>query len=247
MEERGGGAAAESHYYVLAAWKLPLIVATIAFAIVGGFYVGGPGLGLAVGALAASSVLIFAIVDPPRPAIVPRAAADGRNRLLLVVQDMDAGAILTAAALAATESDTGLEVLILVPLVKTFLERWSEDVDPPRRRAQQRVAFAMATLRRAGASAGGRIGDENPVQAVADTVAGYPASQVALIAASSRSDKVADELRKRLTVPFMHLRGASAEAPLPSDVPAAPRGSRQASSPGGLEPPGEHAHALETA
>ena len=34
----------------LAAWKLPLIVAAIAVVIVGGFYLGGPGLGMAAGA-----------------------------------------------------------------------------------------------------------------------------------------------------------------------------------------------------
>ncbi len=209
------GQTPESDSYVLAAWKLPLIVAAVAFSIVGGFYVGGPGLGMAVGALAASCVLVMAIVHPPRPAIVPRAAADGRNRLLLVLQDPEAEAMLTAAALAAAECEGGLEILILVPLVKTFAERWSEEVGPARRRAQQRLAHAMAVLRRAGAAAGGRIGDENPVQAVIDTVAGYPASRFALVGSSARSEKVAAELAARLTVPFMHLRGTRAGAPLP--------------------------------
>lgn len=207
MDARAAGQMPEPDHYVLAAWKLPLIVAAIALAIVGGFYVGGPGLGLAVGALAASSVLIMAIVDPPRPAIVPRAAADGRDRLLLLVQDPDAEAMLTAAALAAADCEGGLEILILVPLVKTFVERWSEEVGPARRRAQRRLEHAMAVLRRAGAAAEGRIGDESAVQAVIDTVTSYPASRVTLIGASSRSEKVAAELATRLTVPFMHLRG----------------------------------------
>jgi hypothetical protein len=217
-EQRQDSGTPESDFYVLAAWKLPLIVASIAFAIVGGFYVGGAGLGLAVGAIAASSVCLFAIVHPPRPPLVPRAAADGRNRLLLVVQDADAEAILTAAALAAADCEGPLEILLLVPLVKTFLERWYEDVEPPRLRAQERVAQAMAVLRRAGAAAGGRIGDENPVQAVADCVAGYPASRVTLVGHSSRSDKVAAELAARLTVPFMHLRGGGAGAQVPAVV-----------------------------
>ena len=220
MDDRARDATAESNFYVLAAWKLPLIVAAIAFAIVAGFYLGGPGLGMAVGALAASSVLVFAIIDPPRPPIAPRAAGDGRDRLLMIVQDPDADAILTAAALAAADCPGGLEILVLVPLVKTFLERWSEDVEAPRRRAQGRLASAMAVLRRAGTSAGGRIGDESPVQAVADTVAGYPASRVALIGSSSRSDAVAAELGNRLTVPFMHLGGAGARGPQPSGLPA---------------------------
>jgi hypothetical protein len=213
------GQTAESDFYVLAAWKLPLIVGAVAFAIVGGFYVGGPGLGMAVGALCASCVLITAVVHPPRPAIVPRAAADGRNRLLLVLQDPDAEAILTAAALAAAECEGGLEILLLVPVAKTFAERWSEEVGPARRRAHRRLAHAMAVLRRAGAAAGGQIGDENPVQAVIDTVAGYPAGRVTLVGSSARSEKVAAELAERLTVPFMHLRGTGAGAPLA--IPAA--------------------------
>jgi hypothetical protein len=230
MDARTAGQTPESDHYVLAAWKLPLIVAAIAFTIVGGFYVGGPGLGLAVGALAASAVVIMAIVHPPRPAIVPRATADGRDRLLILVQDPDAQAILTAAALAAAECEGGLEILILVPLVKTFVERWSEEIGPPRRRAQRRLEQAMAVLRRAGAATGGRIGDESPVQAVIDTVASYPASRVTLIGASPRSEKVAAELAARLAVPFMHLGGAVAQ------VPASARGSRAPSEAPGLGP-----------
>jgi hypothetical protein len=220
MDARTAGQTPESDFYVLAAWKLPLIVAAVAFAIVGGFYLGGPGLGMAVGALAASSVLIMAIVHPPRPAIAPRAAVDGRDRLLLVVGDPDAEAILTAAALAAAGCEGGLEILVLVPIAKTFVERWSEDVAPARRRAQERLARTMAILRGAGAAAGGRIGDEDPVQAVADTVAGFPAGRVTLVDASSRGDKVARELATRLTVPFMHLRGTGAGAQLPAAAPA---------------------------
>jgi hypothetical protein len=212
MDARTAGRTPESETYVLAAWKLPLIVAALALAIVGGFYVGGPGLGMAVGALAASSVIVMAVIRPPQPPIEPCAAADGQNRLLLVVQDPDPEAILTAAALAAAACEGGLEILILAPIVKTFLERWSEETGPPRRRAQERIAGTMAILRRAGATAGGRIGDEDPVQAVADTVTGFAASQVTLVGASARSDKVARELAARLTVPFMHLRGTGALA-----------------------------------
>lgn len=221
MDARSTGQTPESDLYVLAAWKLPLIVAAIAFAIVGGFYVGGPGLGLVVGALAASSVLIMAIVHQPRPAIVPCAVADGRDRVLIVVQDPEAEAILTAAALAAAECEGALEILILVPLVKTFVERWSEDVGAAQRRAQQRITHTLAVLRRAGAAASARIGDEDPVQAVIDTVAGYPATRVTLVGSSLRSEKAAADLAARLTVPFMHLRGTRAGAPTPAIASAA--------------------------
>ena len=64
----------------LAAWKLPLIVAAIAVSIVAGFYIGGPGLGMAVGALAASSIIVMAVRNPPwgHP-IVPAVLLDLRG------------------------------------------------------------------------------------------------------------------------------------------------------------------------
>ena len=70
---------------VLAAWKLPLIVAAIAVVIVGGFYLGGPGLGMAAGALAATSIVVMAVRHPPQTPIVPAPLRDFRHHLLVVV------------------------------------------------------------------------------------------------------------------------------------------------------------------
>jgi hypothetical protein len=69
----------------LAAWKLPPIVAGIALPIIGGFYTGGPGLGMAVGALAAATIIFLAVRKPPLHPIVPAAAPDLRRRLLVVL------------------------------------------------------------------------------------------------------------------------------------------------------------------
>ena len=69
----------------LAAWKLPLIVAALAVTIVGCFYLGGPGLGLAVGALAAASIVVMAVRHPPLHPIVPAPLTDFRRHVLVVV------------------------------------------------------------------------------------------------------------------------------------------------------------------
>lgn len=50
---------------MIATRKLPPLIAVIAVAIIGGFYLGGPGLGMAVGALAAGSIVVVAIRNPP--------------------------------------------------------------------------------------------------------------------------------------------------------------------------------------
>jgi len=55
----------------LAAWKLPLIVAGICVSIVGAFYVGGPGIGMAEGSLVAGIIVVMAVRHPPLHPIVP--------------------------------------------------------------------------------------------------------------------------------------------------------------------------------
>jgi len=57
--------------YVLAAWKLPVIVAAIAVPMVAGSYVGGPGLAMAIAALAASSIVVVAIRCSPKQTRAP--------------------------------------------------------------------------------------------------------------------------------------------------------------------------------
>lgn len=191
---------------MIAAWKLPLIVAAIAVSIVTGFYLGGPGLGMAVGGLAAAALVVMAIRDPPRPPIVPCKAGDGRSRLLLVLADPDDEAAVVAAAPAAKDGAGDAEVLVLAPLRQRFLDRWACDVDRAQQQAQGRLVLALANLAKAGVAAGARLGDENPVQAVEDTVRSYPATRVALVAPPDEAPgTAAAELRARLAVPFVHI------------------------------------------
>jgi hypothetical protein len=208
---------------VIAAWKLPLIVSAIATSIVTGFYLGGPGLGMAIGGLAAASLVVMAIRNPPRPAIVPCEAGDGRERLVLVLagESEDEAAVSAASDLAR---DGGAdEVLVLAPLRQRFLDRWACDTDRARERAQDRLVFVLATLAKAGVDATARVGDEDTVQAVEDAVGNYPATQVALISSDEAAREggataAAAELSERLTVPF--LRPAEPEMAL-RESPAA--------------------------
>jgi hypothetical protein len=209
---------------VIPAWKLPLIVAAIAISIVLGFYLGGPGLGMAVGALAATSVLVMAIRHPPQDAIVPCRASDGRARLLLVLDGPIEDPAVTEAALAfEAGGGKASEILVLAPLRQRFLDRWACDTDRAQAAAQQRSVLALGALARAGVEAHTRIGDEDPVQAVADVVNSYPATGVVLVAADGkRGDADAAELRARLTVPFLRLHPSAGPTLDHRDLAVAP-------------------------
>src|SRR5215218_10188559 len=138
---------------VLAAWKLPLIVAALAVTIVGAFYLGGPGLGLAVGALAAASIVVMAVRHPPLHPIVPAPLTDLRRHVLVVVsaplEDSDAIDRIAAAARIGDGEEAEAEVLVLSPAPIGFLDRWSSDFRRARHRAQRRLVVSVASLAKA--------------------------------------------------------------------------------------------------
>jgi hypothetical protein len=197
----------------LAAWKLPLIVAAIAVSIVGGFYLGGPGLGMAVGALAATSIVVMAIRHPPLYPIVPAAAVDIRDHLLVVIGDPleDAAAIEQIADLACDEENDrpAAEVLVVVPVRHRFLDRWTSDLGPAHDHAQRTLVVSLASLARAEVAATAGIGDESIVQTVEDRLRSYPATAVILVSDPAEHEatgnSAARELRSRLRTPFHHL------------------------------------------
>lgn len=191
------------------AWKFPLIIVAIAISIVGGFYLGGPGLGMAVGALAASSIVAIAVRHPPLHPIVPAPARDLREHLLVVVDEpLESGAGVERIAAASAPADPDrpeAEVRVVAPARNRFLDRWASDTRIGRDRAQRSLVLTLASLAQAGVDATARIGDEDIVQTVTDQLQAYPATEVFLVtgaARSSASAAAAAELRSRLHAPL---------------------------------------------
>jgi len=189
-------------------WKLPLLVAAIAAPIVFGFYIGGPGVGLATGALAAAAIVVIAVRQRPRGAIAPR-ELDTAHRTLVVLADRleDPDAVERVAA--AVRGEGSDEVLLLSPVRIGFLDRWASDVEGARADAQRRSVIGVAALAAAGIEAEARVGDEDLVQAVEDQLGSFPASEVILVSAPGETDAgaaaAAEELRSRLRVGFRWL------------------------------------------
>jgi predicted TIM-barrel enzyme len=67
----------------------------------------------------------------------------------------------------------------------------------------------VAALAAADVEARGKVGDADIVQAVEDTLASFPATDVVLVTGSRESDqagmRAAEELRRRLDRPLRHL------------------------------------------
>jgi hypothetical protein len=195
----------------VAPWKLPLIVIAIAVPIVAAFYLGGPGAGVSIGALAAVGLIVFAARQRPRGGI-GEPSADGVNRLLVVVGRPveDPAAIAEIAAAAGASEAEPAEVLVLAPARIGFLDRWASDVEEARRQAQRNLVITVASLAKAGVAADARVGDEDLVQAVEDAIGGFAATAVILVAGEDdeAAERAAAELESRLRVGFRRLRAS---------------------------------------
>ena len=191
-------------------WKLPLIVAAIAVPVAFAFYLGGPGVGVAVGALVAVGIVFYAVQQRPEGSIGPSPERADAKRVLVVLADRleDPKAVEQVSQLAR-EGDGAPETLLLAPAHIGFLDRWASDVEAARRDAQQRLVVSVASLAAAGIEAEARVGDEDVVQAVEDQLGSFPASKVILVSGGEGTQS-ARELRARLRAEFHHVLSAPA-------------------------------------
>jgi hypothetical protein len=196
----------------MTAWKLPLVVSAIALPIVAGFYVGGPGLGMAVGALAAATIIVIAVRKPPLEEVAIAVAPDARPRLLVVLDAaLEISGAVAVAALAEDAALAGIlpEVLLIAPCRSNFAERWTSDLEPGRQRAQADLDRGAALLANLGLTVSTRVGDENTVQMTEDTLRGFSATELALVDDKSGA---AEALASRLPIQLHRVQSVSEQA-----------------------------------
>jgi len=190
-------------------WKLPLTVAGVVVPTVAAFMLGGPGLGVAIGAFAAVGLVAVAVRQRPEGPIASADRTDARHHVLIVAaggveEPADVAQIKRVAGLRDDEDED--EVRVLAPARIGFLDRWASDVEDARNRAQQRLVMTVAALAKAGVAAEARVGDEDIVQAVEDQLQSYPATEVVLVSGGEDgADEAAGELRSRLRAEFHHV------------------------------------------
>lgn len=198
-------------------WLLPLIVIALVLPGSAAFILAGPGLGLAVGALAAAGVVLVAVSKRPDEPIEVARSADPQRRLLLVaIEAVDQPAAVEEVRSAAHAGpDDEPEVLVLAPALNTPLSHWASDLAGSRLDAQRKLVLTVGALAAAEVDARGAVGDSDPLQAVEDTLRDFAADEV--LVAVPGGDRPQDaglvaELRRRLDVRVQPLRTG---APVP--------------------------------
>lgn len=186
------------------AYAIPLIIALICSSIVASMALAGlvgAGLGMAVGAVAATALVIFASRARPDRKIEVAEHTDSRHRVLVVATaEANAESAQRIADLAGTSED----VRVLVPVPSHRLDRWLSAEDDARREAEARLARSAGALVAAGLPVSGSVGDHDPAQALEDELRDFPADEVVLLIAN-----VKDPLAKvegRLGLPLRRVR-----------------------------------------
>jgi hypothetical protein len=179
-------------------FAIPLIIAAIgvpivaAMALAGAF---GAGLGMAVGALAATSVLVFAARSKPQRTLEVASPDEAGHRVLvLAVVEATPAAAQRIADITGSPSD----VRLLVPVPSQRLDRWLSAEDQARHEAEARLARSAGVLVAAGLPVSGSVGDADPAQALEDELRGYAADEVVLLSAGDKDPLGKVESRLRL-------------------------------------------------
>ncbi len=187
-------------------FAIPLIIAAICTSVAGAMSLSstelGAGIGMAVGAVAATSLIVFAARATPDGALeVARSEEPGHRVLVVAVTEATPAAAQQIADITGSPSD----VRLLVPVPSHRLDRWLSAEDDARHEAEARLARSAGVLVAAGLPVSGSVGDHDPAQALEDELRGYPADEVVLLSEGKK-----DPLRKvelRLGLPLRRVSG----------------------------------------
>jgi hypothetical protein len=135
------------------------------------------------------------------------AESSGRRRVLVVSNETVEAGILHDTIVSTAHAT---EVMVVAPALNTRVRHWTNDEDRARRDADERLAGCLSALRDAGVQASGSVGDADPLLAIADALAVFPADEL-LIAThpEERSNWLAHDLVgracARFSLPVVHL------------------------------------------
>jgi hypothetical protein len=167
-------------------FAIPLIIAAICVPIVaamGAAGTFGAGLGMAVGALAVTCLIVFAVRARPDRTLEVAETDDAERRVLVLAA---AEATADSAGRIAEIAGSASDVRLVVPVPSHRLDRWLSAEDNARREAEGRLARSAGALVAAGLPVSGSVGDSDPAQALEDELHDFPANEVILLTANGR-------------------------------------------------------------
>ena len=139
----------------------------------------------------------------------PAPSPAGEHRILVVANETVGGPELLSE-LRGRSRERRVSVLVVCPALNSPLRHWVSDEDDARNAAQARLDASLEAMRSAGLSAGGEIGDGDPVQAIEDALRTFRPDELILSThPPGRSHwlerGVVEKARERFDLPLTHV------------------------------------------
>ncbi len=147
----------------------------------------------------------------PRTAEVA-ASDDAVHRILVVANQTVGGQALLDEIKRRVAGEARSEILVVAPpLASSAAEHWSSDVDEGIADARRRLEASVATMRQAGLTVNGHVGDHHdPNQAAEDALSEFPADEVIISTHTPERSRwlesgVVEKARSELPQPVTHV------------------------------------------
>ena len=101
-------------------------------------------------------------------------------RSILVIANETAGGPVLHEAIRYRARDVDADVLVVAPALNSRVRHWLSDEDGARAAAERRLEHCLLRLEQAGIPARGRVGDADPLQAIADALHLFPADELVI-------------------------------------------------------------------
>lgn len=171
-------------------FAVPVAAFLVLLAVVAALWIKPPligWIGLAVVALLSIAIGVAAYVLFPRMSVNADPVALPERARLLVLVDATAPAGELCDTIAARLAGRDAEVLVVAPVLPAPSHYVAVDEHDARAAAEVRLHAVVAGLRDAGLEASGRVGTDEPVQALGDALADFPAAEVLIVTSSEGS------------------------------------------------------------
>jgi hypothetical protein len=127
--------------------------------------------------------------------------------LALTSEPIDAEAL--GSAVGADEAEQA-EVLVIAPALNTKVRFWTSDTDEAIGRAEEVQEESVSRLVDEGVDAAGDTGESDPLLAIQDNLATYPADEIVLFTHSEGErnwleEGILEQAKERFDVPVRHL------------------------------------------
>jgi hypothetical protein len=140
-----------------------------------------------------------------------RAIRDGKGRfriLAIANETLEGDEFLRL--IAAHAAGRPADVIVIAPALNSRLRHWLSDEDGARGSAADRLERTLEWLAKGGVSSYGWVGDADPLVAVADALAIFPADQLIIATHPERRSNwlardVVNRIRERFGVPTAHV------------------------------------------